>query len=69
MVTKIIRMTADRLKDELDRLEREHRMSSVEFYTRLQAGTLAEHDDYVRWAWLCTVALRRGLLSVAPAYA
>ena len=68
-MTEIVRMTVDSLKAELDRLEHEHRMSSAEFYTRLQEGSLPESQDYMRWAWLCTVAMRRGMLSILPAYA
>jgi hypothetical protein len=62
-------LTPELLKDELACLEREHRMSSFEFYSRFHDGTLSEERDFMRWAWLCTVAMRQGLLSFTPAHA
>jgi hypothetical protein len=63
----IVHLTTDRLKEELRRLEQAHGMSSAAFFARFQAGTLGEHHDFQRWVWLCTVALRRGLLTAATA--
>ena len=62
-------LTPELLKAELGRLEQEYRMSSHEFYSRFHEGTLSEERDFVRWAWLCTVAMRQGMLSFTPAYA
>ena len=55
-------LTPELLKDELGRLEQEYRMSSHEFYSRFHEGTLSEERDFVRWAWLCTVAMRQWVL-------
>jgi hypothetical protein len=68
-MASIVRIGSDELLRELDRLEREHRMSSSEFFARFHAGKVPEGPDVMRWAWLCTVAMRRGLLSLSPAYA
>ncbi len=60
------RLTPELLKSELERLEQEYQMSSFEFYTRFHEGKLSEERDFMRWAWLCTVAMRQGLLSFTP---
>jgi hypothetical protein len=65
----IVHLTTDRLNEELRRLEQAHEMSSAAFFARFQAGTLSEHRDFQRWVWLCTVAMRRGLLVPANARA
>ncbi|MFN8633830.1 MAG: hypothetical protein U0893_08255 [Chloroflexota bacterium] len=62
-------LTPELLKRELERLEQEYGMSSFEFYSRFHEGTLSEQRDFMRWAWLCAVAMRQGLLSFAPSYA
>ena len=62
-------LTPALLKDELERLEQKYRMSSSEFYSRFHEGTLSEERDFMRWAWLCTVAMRQGLLTFTPTYA
>lgn len=64
-----IEITPDALKAELARLEQEHCMSSIEFYARFHEGTIPEGRDFMRWAWLCTVAMRQGMLSFTPAHA
>ncbi len=68
-MASIVRISSEELLRELDRLEREHRLSSAEFLARVHAGTVPEGPDVVRWAWLCTVAMRRGLLSSSPVHA
>ena len=58
-------LTRERLSKELKRLEHEYRVSSWEFYERYHAGNLeeADSDDFMRWAWLCSIALRNGTLA------
>ena len=68
-MASIIHLGTEQLKCELERLERAHGMSSAEFFARFQAGTMPEGPGFMRWAWLCTVAIRRGLLSVLPVHA
>jgi len=63
------RLTPEVLMGELDRLERQYQMSSGEFYGRFHEGTLPEDQEFIRWAWLCTVAMRQGLLSITPSHA
>lgn len=60
---KVVTIGPEQLAQELELLEREHRMPSWEFFERYQAGNLPESSEYVRWAWLCSMALRRGSLS------
>jgi hypothetical protein len=62
-------LTPELLRSELERLEQTYRMSSYDFYARFHEGTLSEEPDFMRWAWLCTVAMRQGLLTFRPAYA
>ena len=68
MTTKV-HLTPAMLRDELDRMERKHRMSSIEFYERVHAGTMPEHRDYPHWLFLCVAALRQGVLDVTPTHA
>jgi hypothetical protein len=66
-MVKAVRMTPELLAEELRQLEEKHGMSSAEFYRRFLSGEMAEHLDFVGWVWLCKVAMRRGLLSMAQA--
>ena len=56
-------LTPERLRAELARLEAQHGMSSAEFFERYQAGTMGDSKAVVRWAWLCSVAVRTGALT------
>jgi predicted NBD/HSP70 family sugar kinase len=58
---KDVRLTAERLADELARYEREHSLSSAEFFERYQAGDIDHSNAMTRWAWLCSVAVRSGV--------
>ena len=69
-MAKTIRLTPERLAEELATCEREHGMSSYEFFEHYQAGELSELGESeagMRWAWLCSVALRSGTLVPARA--
>jgi hypothetical protein len=68
-MAKIVRLTSELLRQELAKLEHDHGMTSVEFYEHYQAGDLKESEAFMRWAWLCAVALRRGMLTASRAHA
>ena len=55
-------LTPERLRAELVRLETEHGMSTAEFFERYQAGEMGDSKAVMRWAWLCSVAVRSGML-------
>ena len=56
-------LTPERLRAELARLEAQHGMSSAEFFERSQAGDMGDSKGVMRWAWLCAVAARSGVLA------
>ncbi len=60
---KIVKLTPERLAEELTELERAYSMSSAEFYGRYQAGELGDSEEVMYWAGLCATALQRGGLS------
>jgi len=62
-MARIIKLTPEQLAQELAKLEQEHGMTSLEFFERYQAGEMGDSETYMHWAWLCGVALRRGLLT------
>jgi hypothetical protein len=61
-MARTVRLSGKRLSEELERLEREHHMPSSAFLEKYQAGEMGDSKDMVRWAWLCSVALRNGML-------
>ena len=56
-------LTPERLRAELARLEAGHGLSSAEFFERYQAGEMGDSKAIIRWAWLCSVAVRSGVLA------
>jgi hypothetical protein len=62
-VAKVTRLTPTMLSEELARLEREHGMSSSEFFHRYQEGQMGDSEDVMYWAGLCAMAMRRGVLT------
>lgn len=56
-------LTPERLRAELARFEAEHRMSSAAFFERYQTGEMGDAKPIMRWAWLCAVAVRSGMLA------
>jgi hypothetical protein len=52
----------DELGKELQSLERKHSMTSWDFYERYRAGELDDSDDFARWAAVCYMAVRTGVL-------
>jgi len=63
------RLTPESLKHELSRLEGKHEMSSMNFLEQFQAGKMGDSREMMHWAWLCSVALRLGLLTDSEAEA
>jgi len=59
----VVRLTSRELTNEMEKLERQYRMSSLDFFEKYQAGEMGDEQALLRWAWLCSVALRRGQLS------
>jgi hypothetical protein len=66
-VAEKIVLTNERLRDELRSLERERGMPAAEFYARYRAGELGDSPETTRWAGICYMALRRGILGGQPA--
>ena len=58
--------TPEQLREQLDRFEREHAMSSRDFLRRWDAGELVERPEYFRWAGVCHLAAKMGLLTPGP---
>ena len=63
MMARRVELTPERLAEELSRLESEYGMPSDVFFERYQAGGMGDSKDVVRWAWLCSVAARKGVLA------
>ncbi len=60
------KLTSKDLQRELLGLEREHGMSSSDFYNRFRAGELGDDPQYMHWAGLCYIAMRTGVLAPTP---
>ena len=54
------------LVEELAKLEREHSMTSAEFYARYREGKISDTPSFTHWASLCYMAMRRGVLTSRP---
>ena len=62
-MARIVKVTPHYLAEELARYEREFGMSSAEFWVTYQAGEMGDSEPAMHWAYLCSVALRRGVLA------
>jgi hypothetical protein len=62
-MSRVVRLTDEQLAARLTELERELGISAAEFYDRFRAGQMGDSPDVVRWAGLCYMAVRCGLLS------
>jgi hypothetical protein len=58
------RLTPESLKQELSTYEESYGISSADFIEKYQAGEMGDSRDVMRWAWLCSVALKLGVLVV-----
>jgi hypothetical protein len=67
MPLRVRKLDSEALRDELTRelgeLEQKHGMPSLEFYRRFRAGELGDSSEFVRWAGLCYMAVRNGVLT------
>lgn len=62
-MAKIVKLTPELLERRLHDFEQQYAMSSVEFLDRYQAGEMGDSEPVMEWAYLCSVALRRGVLT------
>jgi len=59
------RLTPASLQQELAAFEERYGLASSDFLERYQAGKMGDSRDHMRWAWLCSVALKLGMLTVS----
>jgi hypothetical protein len=57
------------LEGRFAKLEQERSMTAWEFYERFRAGELNDSPETVRWAGLCYMAERSGVLAAPAAHA
>ncbi len=62
-MARIVKLTPRYLSTQLERYEQEFGMSSAEFLAKYQAGAMGDSEPVMHWAYLCSVALRRGVLT------
>lgn len=60
------KLTSDELVERLAQFEREHGLSSQEFYARFRSGEAGDSPQVMAWAGLCYMATRCGLLAEPP---
>jgi hypothetical protein len=60
------KLSSDDLRRELASFEAKHGMTSSQFYNRFRAGELGDDAEFMRWAGLCYIALRTGVLAPQP---
>ena len=60
-------LTDEVIRSDLRELEQRHGMTSAEFLLRYHRCELEEHDDYLRWSGLLTVAAIAGIALLAHA--
>ena len=66
-MAKTTRLTPELLQDELARYEGRYKMPSLDFLDKYQSGQMGDSREVMRWAWLCSVALRLGMLTRSEA--
>jgi hypothetical protein len=66
MAREVRKLSSVELMEQLRQLEQERSMTPQEFYERFRAGELDDSPETMRWAGLCYMAERSGLLT-APA--
>ena len=57
------RLTPESLKQQLATYEEQYGITSTDFLERYQAGKMGDARDVMHWAWLCSVAVKLGLLA------
>lgn len=61
------RIGVEEMRERLAAFEERYSMRSEEFYDRFRAGELGDDADFIRWAGLCYMAVRNGVLQQAAA--
>ena len=56
------RLTPESLKGQLAAYEAQYGITSSDFLERYQAGKMGDARDVMHWAWLCSVAVKLGVL-------
>jgi hypothetical protein len=56
------RLTPETLKEQLSAYEDSYKMTSADFLAKYHAGKMGDSRDVMRWAWLCSVAVKLGVL-------
>ena len=62
-MAKVVKLTPHYVSEQLARYEREFGMSSADFLVKYQEGEMGDSESMMHWAYLCSVALRRGVLT------
>jgi hypothetical protein len=62
-MAKIVKLTPELLDRRLRAYEQQYAMSSSDFLDRYQADELGDSEPIMEWAYLGSVALRRGVLT------
>ena len=62
-MARVVKLTPEILDRRLREYEQQYAMSSADFLDRYQAGELGDAEPMMDWAYLCSVALRRGVLT------
>ena len=60
------KLSSKDLQRELRSFEDRYGMASSDFYDRFRGGELEEVTDFMRWAGLCYMATRSGVLARTP---
>jgi hypothetical protein len=69
-MTRVVRKLSKReLKEQLALLEHDRSMTAWEFYERFRAGELDDSPETMRWAGLCYLAERSGVLAAPTVHA
>ena len=58
------RLTPESLAEQLSAFEEKYGIASTAFLEQYHAGKLGDDRDVMRWAWLCSVAMKLGTLTV-----
>jgi hypothetical protein len=64
MMASTTRLTPESLARQLSAFEEKYGITSAEFLEQYHAGRLGDDRDMMRWAWLCSVAVKLGTMTV-----
>jgi hypothetical protein len=57
------RLTPESLTQQFAVYEEKYGITSTEFLEKYHAGTMGDDRGIMRWAWLCSVAVKLGILA------